>query len=288
MMADKGLIGIQMMMLGDKVKEIGAYETLKKCAELGFHCVEISQIEMSTENVAQMKRACDEFDIKVAAMSAGLEPMVPGRPGEYLTTDFDKIVADCKTLNCNFLRIGMLPMTCMGSRAKALDFVKRADEMAEKLSREGIALYYHNHHIEFVKYDGEYLLDIIKNNTKHMGFEIDVHWCQRGGVNPIEVIKNFKGRIRLLHLKDYRVGEVKLPEGEFDQTAFRTAFANVIEFAEVGEGNLPMKEIIETGLACGSEYFLIEQDAQYGRDPFDCLSTSRDNLIKLGFGDWFK
>ena len=56
-------------------------------------------------------------------------------------------------------------MTCMGNREKALDFVKRADEMAEKLKAEGIDLYYHNHHVEFVRYDGEYLLDIIKNNT---------------------------------------------------------------------------------------------------------------------------
>ena len=48
-----------------------------------------------------------------------------------------------------------------------------------------------------------------------------------------------------------------------------------------------MKEIIDTGLRCGSEYFLIEQDDQYGRDPYDCLITSRDNLIKLGYGDWF-
>lgn len=286
-MASKGLIGIQMMMLGGKVKEIGAYETLKKCAELGFHCVEISQIPMTAENVADIKRACEEFDIKIAAMSAAVEPMMPGMPGEYLCSDFDKIVADCKTLNCNFLRIGMLPMTCMGSREKALEFVKKADLYAEKLQAEGIELYYHNHHIEFVKYDGEYLLDIIKNNTKHIGFEIDVHWCQRGGANPLEVIKNYEGRIRLLHLKDYRIGEVKMPEGPFDQKKFMAAFSDVIEFAEVGEGNLPMKEIIETGLACGSEYFLIEQDAQYGRDPFDCLATSRDNLVKLGFADWF-
>lgn len=287
-MAKKGLIGIQMMMLKGKVDQMGAYETLKKCAELGFHCVEISQIEMSEKNVADIKRACDEFDIKVAAMSASLEPMMPGMPGEFLTTHFDKIVQDCKTLDCNFLRIGMLPMTCMGSREKALDFVQRTDDMAKKLLEHGIELYYHNHHIEFIKYDGETLLDIIKNNTKYMGFELDVHWVQRGGANPIQVIKDFAGRVKLLHLKDYRITEVVMPEGPFEIKKFMDAFTGVIQFAEVGEGILPMKEIIEAGLESGSEYFLIEQDDQYGRDPFDCLITSRDNLIKMGFEDWFK
>lgn len=283
----KGLIGIQMSTLAKKIKEMSAYEILKKCAEIGYHCVEISQIPMTPENVADMKRACDEFGIKIAACSAALEPMIPGMPGEFLVSDFDKIVADCKALNCDMLRIGMLPMTCMGSREKALDFVKRADEMAGRLKEHGIDLYYHNHHVEFVQYDGEYLLDIIKNNTKYMGFELDIHWIQRGGENPVEFIKKYAGRIRLLHLKDYRISEVQMPE-KFDMASFMQLFTSNVQFAEVGEGSLPIKECIEAGFAGGSEYFLVEQDDTYGRDPFESLAISRENLIKLGYADWFE
>lgn len=285
---ERGLIGIQMSTIKNKIDELGAYGTLKACAELGYHCVEVSQIPMTAENVAGMKKACKEFDIKVAACTTALEPMMPGMPGEFLNTDFDKIVEDLKTLDCDLLRIGMLPMTCMGSRDLALDFVKRADEMAMKLKEQGIDLYYHNHHVEFVKYDGEYLLDIIKNATKQMGFELDIHWIQRGGENPVSFIKNYAGRIRLLHLKDYRIGQIQLPKGPFDPKVFMQAFSNVVEFAEVGEGTLPIKECIEAGLAGGSEYFLIEQDDTYGRDPFDSLAISRDNLISMGYGSWFE
>ena len=103
----------------------------------------------------------------------------------------------------------------------------------------------------------------------------------------MEYIKRYKNRVTLLHLKDYRIGQLVMPEGPFEQAAFKQAFAGTVQFAEVGEGNLPMKEIIETGLACGSRYFLIEQDDQYGRDPFDCLATSMANLKALGFADWF-
>lgn len=101
-------------------------------------------------------------------------------------------------------------------------------------------------------------------------------------------LSKYDGRIRLLHLKDYRIGEVKMPEGPFDPKAFMTAFTSIVEFAEVGEGSLPIKECIEAGLAGGSEYFLIEQDDTYGRDPFESLKISRDNLIKLGYADWFE
>ena len=41
------------------------------------------------------------------------------------------------------------------------------------------------------------------------------------------------------------------------------------------------------GLAGGSEYFLVEQDDTYGRDPFESLKISHDNLVKLGYGEWF-
>lgn len=284
----KGKIGVQMMMLRGKVQELGIYETLRKVSELGYHCVEVSQIPMSTENVYELKRASEDFDIQIASLSAALEPMMPGIQGETLTNDFDKIVNDCKTLNCNFLRIGMLPFRLMGSKDNIMEFVQKADAVAEKLAEHGIALYYHNHHIEFQKYDGEYLLDMMKNNTSTLGFELDVHWIHRGGENPVEFIKKYAGRISLIHLKDYRIGPIDMSALEGgDMSKFMQAFTNVVQYAEVGEGNLDMQGIIEAGLESGSQYFLVEQDDLYGHDPFDCLKISRDNLRTMGYADWF-
>ena len=286
---NKGLIGVQMMMLGGKVQEVGAYAVLEKLAEIGYRCIEISQIPMTSENVDALRRACDNFGIEVAACSAMLEPLGPAMPQmETLEDDFDKIVADCRALNTNFLRIPMLPFGYMGNREKALDFVARAEEMAGRLAEHNIALYYHNHHVEFEKYDGKYLMDIIRENTLRIGFELDVYWIQHAGENPVSYIKQFAGRIKLLHLKDYRIQfDPAALAGGLSRETIMNAFTGAVQFAEVGEGNLAMKEIIDTGLACGSEYFLVEQDVLYGRDPFDCLITSRDNLVEMGYGDWF-
>lgn len=284
----KGKIGVQMMMLKDKVAEFGAYETMKQLHELGFGAVEVSQIPMTEENVAELKRASEEFNIEIAALSASIDPMFPGLPGETLTNSYEKIVNDCRVLNCNFIRIGMLPFNVIGNKDKILEFITRAEAMAEKLALDGIELYYHTHHIEFQKYDGEFLLDMIKNNTSKLGFELDVHWIQRAGVNPVEFIKEYEGRVSLLHLKDYRIGSLEIKEDDFkDISKFFEKFTNLIEFAEVGEGNLDMKAIIEAGLVSGAHYFLIEQDETYGRDPFDCLKTSAENLRKLGYADLF-
>lgn len=285
---NKGKIGVQMMMLKGKVEEIGVYETMRKINELGYHAVEVSQIPMTEENVSELKRASADFDIKIAAMSAGLEPMLPGMPGETLSADFEKIVNDCKTLDCNFLRIGMMPLNLMGDKDQIMAFIDRAEAMAVRLAEQGIELYYHTHHLEFQKYDGVYLLDMIKNNTSKLGFELDVHWIQRAGENPAEFVKQYAGRVSLLHLKDYRVGQMDLTDVDFkDMAKFMQIFTNTIEFAEVGEGNLDMKAIIEAGLESGAQYFLVEQDDVYGKDPFDCLQTSAENLRKLGYADWF-
>lgn len=280
----KGKIGVQMMMLKGTVEEIGVYETMRRIHNLGYRAVEVSQIPMTEENVAQLKQASDDFNIEIAALSAAVEPMMPGMPGETLTNDFEKIVQDCQTLGCRYLRIGMMPLASMETKESVMAFIEKAEGFAEQLAEHGISLYYHTHHIEFQKHDGEYLLDIIKNNTSKLGFELDVHWIQRGGANPVDVIRSYAGRVSLLHLKDYRIGQLKMPE---DMSQFFNAFSNIIEFAEIGEGNLVFPPMIEAGIESGVEYFFVEQDDTYGRDPFDCLKISAENLRKLGYSDWF-
>ena len=41
---------------------------MKKLHELGFGAVEVSQIPMTTENVAELKRASEDFNIEIAAI----------------------------------------------------------------------------------------------------------------------------------------------------------------------------------------------------------------------------
>src|SRR5690625_2127880 len=117
----KGKIGVQMMMVKDQVAENGVYEIMRQLHDLGYRSVEISQIPMTAENVAEFKRASTDFDIEIAAMSAFVEPVAEGLIGDSLKNDFDKIVNDCKILDCNFLRIGMIPLDLMGDKDKTME-----------------------------------------------------------------------------------------------------------------------------------------------------------------------
>ena len=285
-MAKQSKIGVQMFNLKQKVAELGAYATLEKLHEMGFHSVEVTQIAMTEENVAQLKKASKDFEIQIAAVSA---PLSQGEndPGESLTTHFDKIVNDCKELDCQYIRIGMMPLAIMGHKDQVMQYIADAEAMANRLAEHGLELYYHNHHVEFEKYDGEYLIDMMRNHTTKLGFELDVHWIQRGGENPVAVIHRFKGRIGLLHLKDYRIGRLQVGEDDLkDMSKFMQKFTNIIEFAELGQGSLDIPAIIDAGLDSGVKHFFIEQDVTNGRDPFDCLQDSKQYLVRQGYGDW--
>ena len=287
----KPKIGVQAMMLKEKFEEFGPFETLKKVSELGFSSVEISQIPMTAENVAELKRAKDELGMDIGALSCVVANEGSGG-NDDLETKFDKIVEDCKTLDVDLLRIGMLPFKNMRNLDTVLEFTRQANDYAVKLKEHGINLYYHNHHVEFRKYDGKFMLDIIAEECPDLGFELDLHWVQRGGANPIDIIEKYSDRIELIHLKDYRIGAI--PDEAFELLdkgnvmEFYQAFTNIIEFAELGQGSMDYKAIIEAILKAGGvRYMLVEQDMLYGRDPFDCLVDSRDHLIELGYKDLF-
>ena len=292
-MSKKGLIGVQMSTIAPaKMPSFEPFEVMGRLVDIGYRCAEVSQVPMTKENVAGFRKAIDELNFNISSVSAAVAPLVPGMPGEYLSNpdDYKKMVADAKTLDCDMMRIGMMPMNAIGDVQKCIDFAKQAEEYALKLKEDGIDLYYHNHHMEFIKVDGKYLLDLLRENAPHMGFELDTHWIHRGGENPVEFIKKYAGSVRLLHLKDYRIGNVEMPNmaGPDGMQKFVEAFFyKPVQFAELGTGTLPLKECIEAGLAGGAEYFLVEQDDTYGRDPFDCLRDSRAHLVELGYESWF-
>jgi sugar phosphate isomerase/epimerase len=234
-----------------------------------------------------MRRAKDELGTDFGALSAGLEAGL----NDSLVDDYAKIVDDAHRLGASRLRIGMMPFAAMASHEALLDFCRQAEEVSTRLAADGITLYYHNHHVEFATRGGTTILDIIRAEAPTMRLEIDVHWVQRGGRDPVRTLQKYAGLVDLVHLKDYRIGELSPTAFDAvrsgDHAAFMQAFTGVVQFGEIGEGNLEWTEIIDQAITSGAQYLLIEQDDQYGRDPYDCLQTSRDNLLALGYENLF-
>lgn len=280
------VLGVQMMMLKDEVAEKGMFAVLQKIAEMDLHAVEVSQIPMDEKNTADLERGIKELGVQVGALSVGLKAG-PTTTGDALDPDYDKIVADCRRLDCRYLRIGMMPFTAMVSKEACEAWAAEVEPWAKKLKGDGITLCYHNHHVDLVKFDGERIFDIVRRVAPSLEFEVDLHWVHRGGMAPLDMLKEYSGVCRLIHVKDYRV--VPLPQeaidlmsnGDFER-GFEM-FLNIVQFAEVGQGNMNWPELLPAAEKAGADFLFIEQDMLYGRDVYDCLRDSREYLKSIGY-----
>lgn len=278
------VLGVQMMMLKEQVAESGMWSVLEKLAKLDIKAVEVSQIPMIEENTADLERAIAELGIEVGALSVSLHP----KAGiDSLSGEFEKVVSDCKRLGARFVRIGMMPFEAMVSKAATEAWANQLNPYAKKLKEHGITLCYHNHHADLIQFDGERIFDIVRRVAPDVLFEVDLHWVQRGGMAPLDMLEEYSGVCKLIHVKDYRVAA--LPQEAidlFEAGKFAEGydkFVNIIQFAEVGQGNMNWPKLLPAAIKAGAEYFFIEQDMTYGRDPFDCISDSRKYLKSIGY-----
>lgn len=280
------VLGVMMMMLKQQVAEQGMWPVLQRIADLDLHAVEVSQIPMDEANVAALERGTRELGIEVGAISVALKGG-PTATGDNLEENFDKVVADAHRLGTRFARIGMMPFTAMVSKQACEAWAAECQPAAERLAAEGITLCYHNHHVDLATFDGERLFDIVRRVAPGLNFEVDLHWVQRGGMAPLDMLEAYSGVCKLIHVKDFRV--TPLPQRAVDlimagnmAEGFQ-AFLNIAQFAEVGQGNMNWPKLLPAAIDAGAEYFFIEQDETYGRDPFDCIADSRAYLKGIGY-----
>jgi sugar phosphate isomerase/epimerase len=153
-----------------------------------------------------------------------------------------------------------------GVKLDTLDDVKalaaQLNVAGKVLHETGMVLCYHNHNTEFRRFDGRLMLDVLYEETdpRYLQGEPDTYWIQYGGGDSEDWCRRLKGRLPLLHLKDY----------------ITTAKGSPI-FAEIGRGNLTWKPIIAAAEESGCEWFIVEQDWCDG-DPFDSLRMSFDYI----------
>ncbi len=279
-------LGTMLMMLKGEIAEEGMFPVLEKVAGIGFKAVEVSQVPMTEENVAGLERAKAELGLETGAISVSLKkgPM-PGL--DSLEDDFAKIVDDAGRLGCRYARIGMMPLTAMATLPALEEWCAELDAGAARLAAEGITLCYHNHHVDLATFEGERIFDIVRRLAPHARFEIDLHWVQRGGANPVNVLADYAGFVDLVHVKDYAIAALP-PEAidamaARDMEAFQRYFNGIVRFAPVGDGNMDWPAILAQAVASGTSYLFVEQDDLYGADVYECITRSYEHIKRLGY-----
>jgi sugar phosphate isomerase/epimerase len=146
-----------------------------------------------------------------------------------------------------------MPSSNLDRNDVTLDDVKRYADyfntIGLKAAGASIAFGYHNHAFEFKRtIDGKPIYDLLVENTspEHVLFQNDVYWTRKGGYDPVEYLKKYPKRIKVLHIKDETVIGAT---GDLDFKAiFDQAYANgmkdwYVEVENYDGGSSPQNDV---------------------------------------------
>lgn len=217
-------------------------KTLDTIKMLGFTELEGSGGKMPPE---EFKKLCDARGISIPGTGAKFETLMLSP---------DSVAMNAKALGSKFVMCSWIPHK---KGAFNLDNAKKAVEVfnsaGKVLKEQGLTLCYHTHGYEFQPYNNGTLLDYIIENTnpEYVSFEMDVLWVHFGGGDPVELLKKYGNRWKLMHLKDLRKGTPKDLTGS-------TPEENDVP---LGTGELNIPAILKEAKKVGIKHYFIEDES---------------------------
>ncbi|RST85874.1 sugar phosphate isomerase/epimerase [Aquibium carbonis] len=184
---------------------------------------------------------------------------------DALENDFDGVrrIADAlgvRLLICPYLMPDARPADAAGWRG----FGERLAKVGERAKADGYGFAWHNHDFEFKALpDGTTPQEHILNTAPDIGWEMDVAWVIRGGVDPLPWIERHGARIVAVHVKD-----IAKPGEGLDEDGW----------SDVGHGSVDWRGLMKALRASSqARYYVMEQDNPNDIDRFARRSIEAAN-----------
>ncbi len=281
-------IGLQLFSVR-KAMEKDYWGTLEKVAKIGYKYAEFA---IFPYNDGTFNPEMSAKELRKRLNDIGLD-VINTMVAHHEKLDWDRVTDYCKELgNIGFSS----PIFFYPNKDALFKNAEFINNLAEMSNQKGLEYYFHNHFMEFQKFDGKYAFDIILENTdpSNVLIELDTFWAQRGGMDPIEIMDRVSksNRLRLIHQKDisHKAKPVNLLEVVPDGTSitydvFWPLGSSVLDFAEVGTGIMDVKGIVKKAQEIDSiKYIIVEQDQTTLKEldsvkiGFDCLTKITQEL----------
>ena len=137
---------------------------------------------------------------------------------------------------------------------------------------------YHNHDFEFSqKLNGRTVYDIMLKNTdpELVIQQLDIGNLYNGGAKAIDIVKQYPGRFKSLHVKDEIKAEKKDNNG---------GHAEEYESTVLGTGIVSVKEVIDLcRKSGGTEHFIVEQESYQGKTPMESIKQDLKQMKAWGY-----
>ncbi len=259
-------LGLQLWTVRNQLAEDAA-ATIQAVAKAGYKQVELMNVMESSDIV---KMAADNgMNVRSAFMN--WESIA--NPDNVAAPAVDEIIAKAKEMGLEYLVFGYIGRPFRDTADKMKAIAENANLAAEKVSKAGMQLSYHNHSFEFEPLSGgitgfEILMK--RFDEKLVNFELDVFWAAIGGWDPLDTMRSLGKRLGQIHLKDLKKGTPTIyDEGKVPNEAFQ----------EVGDGIIKMEEVIKVAAEYGVQQFHVEQDQS--PDPLASIKQSFDYTRKI-------
>jgi sugar phosphate isomerase/epimerase len=165
------------------------------------------------------------------------------------------------------MRDGRFAMVGAESLAQMDRLAERLNEAGREYKANGLGFGYHNHHVEFLEVEQTVPYEHLMANTDPdlVKIELDLGWLAVAGVDPVEYLHKYAGRVIACHMKDYAPGiATDVPQRKLVEPG-----AGSIDFAAV------LAAMDETGVAHG----FVEIDVS--DDPLGAVRRGHEYLEEL-------
>lgn len=160
------------------------------------------------------------------------------------------------------------------------------DRLAERVSRAaeiarvaGLQALFHQHVGTWVETIDDLLQLLRRTDGSLLKLCWDVGHAVYAGIDPLEVIRRYPGRIAYIHLKD--VDATVLDSVRAERLGFLDGVRRCV-FTELGRGLLDVPALLETLDGIGYDgWLMVEQDSTR-LEPIESARTSREYLRSLG------
>lgn len=242
-------IAAQMFSFRNYIKTpAGVRDTFRRLKQMGYDAIQLSG------SIAPMPTA----DLAAMLRDEGLTAPTSHSFAQTIVDEPEKEAERLLALGCRHTAYPF-PHWRPTGEGEVIALAHELNEAAKRFRAAGVTLAYHNHSVEFERFNGRTMLEILYAEAPELDAELDTYWVQKGGADPVRWIETLAGRQQVLHLKDYGMkpfcdcnGSVMMP---------------------VGEGNLDWERILDAADRAGVTCWVVEHDGDTS-DPFGSFASS--------------
>lgn len=204
-------IGIQLYSVMDAVRE-NPQTSVKRLADMGYNAFELVQWGGDPKIFGlpadEFKALCEANDVNIISTHSGIQED-PANEAEIMDR-WRKLFEVQQACGGEYFIIPSYKVDYTTTDVKAMaDYLNRVGALANEY---GLKLGYHNHAQEYekLKDSDDVMWEYLVENTDpdNVCYELDVYWCTKGNKNPVDYLKKYPERIKLLHVKDdFVIGE---------------------------------------------------------------------------------